>query len=153
MINIRTKGQEGEREIVRALDGIIQKVAKEHGYELNGSSVQRNQNQSAVGGCDLSNTFGLAIEVKRQEVLSINTWWDQTVAQAKRNGEVPVLLYRQNRKSWKCVINGEVPLAQLSAISQPSTVPARVEISWESFLTWFQIWVHQKMQYGEQART
>ncbi|MDD5385365.1 MAG: hypothetical protein PHG89_10860 [Gallionella sp.] len=147
MINIRTKGQEGEREIVRQLDYIIQKVAKEHGYELNGASVQRNQNQSAVGGCDLSNTFGLAIEVKRQEQLAINTWWDQTVAQAKRNNEVPVLLFRQNRKAWRCVVNGEIPLAH------ESTVPARVEISWESFLAWFQIWVHQKMKLGEQART
>jgi len=59
-INIRQKGQEGEREIQRALEPIIRKVMSEGGFPLPDKAiVQRNQNQSAVGGSDLSNTFGL----------------------------------------------------------------------------------------------
>ena len=74
-INIRQKGQEGEREIQRVLEPVVRKVLERNGIPLPDKAIiRRNQNQSAVGGSDLSNTFGLAIEVKRQEALSINTW-------------------------------------------------------------------------------
>jgi hypothetical protein len=52
--------------------------------------VQRNQNQSAVGGCDLTNTFGMAIEVKRQETLAIPEWWRQVTKAAEKNNELHV---------------------------------------------------------------
>ena len=97
-INVRQKGQEGEREVARALNVVICEVLKAHGIPPPPKDVvQRNQNQSAVGGSDLSNTFNLAIEVKRQEELSVNTWWKQCEKSAMENpGDVPVLVYRQN---------------------------------------------------------
>ena len=81
-MNIRTKGRAGEREVAKMLNDIVSDVNRElNNVVIKGSVAaqpfQRNQNQSAVGGHDLSNPFGLAIEVKRQETLSINTWWEQ----------------------------------------------------------------------------
>lgn len=152
MINIRQKGAEGEREVYKALNPIIQRVMLELGFpaaEVNAAAnaVQRNQNQSAVGGNDLTNTFGMSIEVKRQEALSINTWWKQCCEAAERNMEHPVLLYRQNGKKWRCVTTGyvELPLGKFSQ--------ARVEFGWETFLQWFEQWVRVKLQNGEVVRT
>ena len=44
-INIRQKGQEGEREIQRALEPIVRKVMEAGGYALPDKPIiQRNQN-------------------------------------------------------------------------------------------------------------
>lgn len=95
--------------------------------------VQRNQNQSAVGGKDLIGTFGLAIEVKRQEALSINTWWNQCVASAKALDEIPVLLFRQNKGKWRCILETQVKLAS------DTSVVLRSEISYDDFKSLFRI--------------
>lgn len=146
-INIRAKGQNGEREIVAALEPIVRNLMEKGGYPLPPKSiVQRNQNQSAVGGSDLSNTFGLAIEVKRQEQLAVNTWWKQCEKAAADNGEHPVLLYRQNGKKWKCIT---YLWAQLPSASQ---VRVRAEMDFDSFLHWFAEWVQQKLLAGELPR-
>lgn len=151
MINIRQKGAEGERQIYKALNPIIQKVMKEMNFpdeqvEAASRMVQRNQNQSAVGGNDLSNTFGMSIEVKRQEQLSINTWWKQTVDAADRNKEHPVLLYRQNNKPWKCVTMGYVQLPNQQFAN------LRVEFDWDAFLSWFEMWVRASLASGKDIR-
>ena len=147
MVNIRQKGQEGEREVQRALEPIVRKVMSEGGYPLPEKAiVQRNQNQSAVGGSDLSNTFGMCIEVKRQEQLSINTWWKQCTTAATENNEHPVLLYRQNGKKWKCVTRVWLQLpggAQLRV---------RAEMDWDSFLLWFEEWVRRALAQGRVPR-
>ena len=146
-INIRQKGQEGEREIQQALEPIIRKVMSEGGYPLPEKAiVQRNQNQSAVGGSDLSNTFGMCIEVKRQEQLSINTWWKQCTKAATENNEHPVLLYRQSGKRWRCVT---LVWLHLPCGAQQQ---ARAEMDWDSFLGWFEEWVQRKLVAGEVPR-
>lgn len=151
-INIREKGQEGEREIQRALEPIVRKVMEAGGYALPDKPIiQRNQNQSAVGGSDLSNTFGLCIEVKRQEQLSINTWWKQCTDAAKDNGETPVLLYRQNGKKWRCVVMVGLPLpARTTPLD--SLLMFRAELSWDDFLAWFEQWVQRQLVLGHVPR-
>lgn len=146
-INVRAKGQTGEREVVDLLNGIIYRVMKEMGYPeaecLKGaSSAQRNQNQSAVGGCDISNAFGLAIEVKRQETLSVPAWWRQTVKSAETNNEVPVLMYRQNRKPWHIRTRVWVPLPGNRQIQ----VEAEFDI--DAFRAWFAGWVRGQLEGG-----
>jgi hypothetical protein len=136
MINVRQKGASGEREIAVALEAIIRKVMVAGGVPTPLTPiVQRNQNQSAVGGSDLTNTFGLAIEVKRQENLSVNTWWKQCELSAQRNNELPVLVYRQSRKPWKVV--------QFVWLQLPNGQHQRHvgEVSWDAFLAWFELWV------------
>lgn len=135
-INVRAKGANGEREIADDLNWIVYSAMKDLGMEPTMQSIQRNQNQSAVGGADLTGTFNMAIEVKRQEALSINTWWAQCVASAARRNEVPVLLYRQNRGKWRCVTNMEVPLRDVSGNVYGAT-QVRAEMDYESFKAWF----------------
>jgi len=152
-INIRQKGAEAEREIARALNAIITSVLRERGLPIpNDPIAQRNQNQTAVGGNDLSNVFGLSIEVKRQEALSVNSWWQQCTVDAERNGEFPVLLYRQNRKGWKCVMLVSLMLPPLAGAGDAAQY-TRAELSWEDFQIWFREWVMRKVVYGEQVRT
>lgn len=152
MVNARQKGNRGEREICDFLNPIVQKVMRELGHkeEVIGNlanSIQRNQNQSAVGGSDLNHTFGLAIEIKRQELLNINTWWKQCIAAAKRNNEVPVLLYKQNHKPWRCVTYGALHLPAGAMLYQ-----VRMEFSLEDFLCWFENWVTHSLKNGEKVR-
>lgn len=148
MINVKQKGAGGEREIANALNPIVVSLLREGGYPVPSVDiVQRNQNQSAVGGSDLTGTFGIAIEVKRQEQLSINTWWKQCSEAAARNNEVPVLLFRQNGKKWRCIMHGELGLPGYSA-----QLHARVEVEYEDFLRWFRLWVERKLQAGEAVK-
>lgn len=152
-INIRTKGQTGEREVADRLNYIINDEMKKFGLPLPTKPiVQRNQNQSAVGGNDLTNVMGLSIEVKRQETLSVNSWWAQTVAAAKRNCEFPVLVYRQNRKAWHVVMLTWASLPGSNG-SSSAHIEVRSTIEWETFLSWFRQYVQRKLQNGEVPRS
>ncbi|HWV45510.1 MAG TPA: hypothetical protein VN039_05705 [Nitrospira sp.] len=151
-INIRQKGAEGEREVARSLNSIINAVLKARSIPVPEKDVvQRNQNQSAVGGGDLSNVFGLSVEVKRQEQLAVNTWWAQCEASANRNGEIPVLVYRVNRSKWRVVMYAELVL--FSATGTQRSMKVRCEVEWEPFLQWFYHWVDAKISAGETIRS
>lgn len=106
-INSRAKGQRAEREIANILNNIIaEQCALFNTTPPVMPYVQRNQNQSAVGGCDLINTFDFAIEIKNCQTLQIKKWWQQAVSQAEKIDKVPILLFRQNRKGWHFTQNG-----------------------------------------------
>ena len=151
MVNIRTKGASAERDICKALNSALQSMMTKLNYppeeiEKAANSIQRNQNQTAVGGNDLTNTFGLSIEVKRQEALSINTWWKQCEAAARRNNEIPVLLYKQSRKPWKCVM-------YLGMTNEHEVLHcARAEIDFADFLEYFENLVYFKLLNGYQVK-
>lgn len=147
-INIRTKGANGEREIADDLNFIIYSAMKEMGCDNpTMRSVQRNQNQSAVGGSDLTGTLGLAIEIKRQETLSVNTWWEQCVKAASQNGGIPVLLYRQNRGKWRCVTNAWMNLPEVPSTAS-AYVPVRAEVDYDTFKAYFKAHVRRYLQAG-----
>jgi hypothetical protein len=107
-INVREKGKQGERDVVKMLNEQIQSIAAEYGIDPDPYLFERNQNQSASGGQDLTVVFGLCIEVKRQETLNISSWWLQAKRSADRTKSVPILLYRQNNKPWSCMMQGFV---------------------------------------------
>lgn len=134
-INVRQKGQEGEREICKFLNAIYKEVYAELKKEFPEKDIaQRNQNQSAVGGADISNSCYYAIEVKRQEQLSINTWWAQCVKSAWEVGKYPCLIYRQNGKKWRVVMFMNPILFYAAEKNHyTSTNPPRVEISMDDF--------------------
>lgn len=151
MINVRNKGQTGEREVVRLLNGVIEKLLAQQCWTedvVNAATkcIQRNQQQSAVGGADLTGVFGLAIEIKRQENVQIDKWWAQCTEQAARNNEVPVLLYRQNHQPWRCVMLG------LAVLPGERSSSLRMEIEQGPFMTWFYQWVYYKMIAGDIPR-
>lgn len=137
MVDIRAKGQNGEREICDMLNGRLYLNLQKRKMPLPTVPVfQRNQNQSAVGGSDITNKLNLSIEVKRQEQLSVNTWWKQCVAAAERSEEIPVLIYRQNKQSWRVVTIVQIPLFNPQR-NQVGHTWARAEIDLDSFLHWF----------------
>lgn len=146
MINIRQKGANAEREIADELNYIVNSIYKDMGLDVPTKPVvQRNQNQSAVGGKDLTGTFGLAVEVKRQEQLSINTWWKQCAASALESAEKPVLLFRQNGKAntllgrWRCIMLVDLPLPTTNG-SVATFITVRAEIEYETFKSFFRTW-------------
>ena len=104
MIDSRAKGQRAEREICDMLNSVVIKVRDELGLpdlDKIDHPFQRNQNQSAVGGSDITNPFHFEIEVKSCVQLSVNTWWNQCVDSAFRTGGAPVLLYKIKHKGWR----------------------------------------------------
>ena len=154
-IDVRQKGAEGERQVIKMLTPIIIAVMQEMEFpqdkiDASMKMVQRNQNQSAVGGNDLSNTFGMSIEVKRQEQLAINTWWAQCEAAALRNNELPVLIFKQNNKPWRFITYGF--LHAPGDNGGWTSVRARVEFNEETFKTWFRAWVKGKLLNGYEAK-
>lgn len=157
-INIRQKGANGEREIATLLNTIVVEVMTAMAFPQEqiaaaSKTIQRNQNQSAVGGCDLSNVFGMSVEVKRQENLAIPAWWRQTVAAAERNNELPVLIYRQNRKAWHVRTYAwlALPGGEAGAWSRQQMIVAEFDI--DTFKQYFANWVRGKLEQGWEIKT
>lgn len=94
----RNKGQRGEREVVKLLQPIVDKVYGSLG--LTPPVLERNLMQSHKGGFDIAGLHWMALEVKYQETLNVGMWWNQTLAQANvdingnplRKGQPPVPL-------------------------------------------------------------
>ncbi len=144
-INIRNKGANGEREVATWMNEIIERVCREEGVPAPVKPIiQRNQNQSAVGGSDLTNPFGFAIEIKRQETLAVNTWWNQCVTAAREFGGTPVVIYRQNgKRKWNVVLYTFAPVW-----GSHSYVQTRSEISQEDFMKLFEMTVRHYILSG-----
>ena len=124
----RNKGKRGEREVVKLLQPIVDRVFEERGLEP--PVMFRNQNQSFQGGYDIDGIDWLALEVKRQEQLNINGWWKQTLSQANPE-QVPVLIYKQNHKPWKVIMFGYLDCGT-------KRVKARMEMNLDTFLLYFE---------------
>jgi len=139
-INARTKGQTGEREIATLLNNWFDEACIRKGYKIpavEDRPFQRNQNQSAVGGDDLTNPMRLSIEVKRQENLSVPSWWRQCEASARRQNNIPILLFRQNRKSWRCRMLCCLSLDTPTAGNPTMLHGVDAEIEFSMFKHWF----------------
>ena len=100
MINPNIKGKRGERDVKNRINLFL----KENGYE---AIIKRNFKQWAEGGCDLEGLDFLSIEVKRQERLNLKGWWSQTLRQTE-DGQIPVLVFKQNHKAWQVMLQAEV---------------------------------------------
>lgn len=94
----KNKGANAERDAADDIGRWLAEVYVHCGQEP--PKLKRNLEQVRIGGCDLIGIDWMAIEIKRHETLQVSTWWKQTVRQAMR-GQVPVLMYRQNRSPWR----------------------------------------------------
>ena len=139
-INSRTKGRAGEQEVCRWLNSIAAEAYRSKGLEPPETPLfQRNQNQTAVGGSDITNPYGLSIEVKRHEQLAVDTWWQQCYESAVTFGGIPVLLYRQNgKRKWRAVMMVHVPLPSKECYS---FMPVRAELRHEDFEKFLYTWI------------
>ena len=108
----RQKGQRGEREICKLLADKL------------GGEYKRNLMQTQDGGYDVLGLDGYAIEVKFQEKLQIEKWWEQTVGQASVE-RLPVLFFRRSREPWRVVVphdywytrkNSSIPMEKRSIL-------------------------------------
>jgi hypothetical protein len=129
-INVRTKGQTGEREVIKLLQPIIDRVyddARQYAPQL-----QRNTLQSDKGGFDIVGIETLAIEVKRCETLNLSDWWQQTLKQA--GNREPVLIYRQSRKPWRVRMAKDI-----------DNLTMLVDVSIDDFLRWFEVFLKNQV--------
>lgn len=144
-INIRQKGQNGEREVCELLNEIAKAALLDFGLQPPAKPIfQRNQNQSAVGGSDITNPVGFCIEVKRQEQLNLNAWWQQCSVAAYEFGGEPIVIFRQNgSRKWRVLIK-----AQLVYHCGQATSPVRAEITHEEFMNYAYNWMLRKLKDG-----
>lgn len=106
MVNVQDKGKRGEREIKDRFIAIMEAVERDCGKTGYSSEVKRaSYMASNAGGRDIVGIPCLAVEVKRAETLELNAWWNQCERQAREN-ELPVLLFRQSRRPWRCLTYG-----------------------------------------------
>ncbi len=92
------KGKRAEREIVKLLQPVLDKVTDE--LEMEEILIQRNTLQSHKGGYDLVGVDWMAPEVKMHENFNLKSWWRQTVEQCKA-GQEAILFYRKSRVKWR----------------------------------------------------
>ena len=116
------KGKGGEREACYWLSSIL-------GEEFD---IKRALGQARDSGADILSIPGLVIEVKRQETLNLNGWWWQVCRAADAKGDVPVLMYRQNKRKWRFCIPGYLLLVGM---------PGRIELEEAEFAYWLRHWV------------
>lgn len=129
MVHVVNKGKNGEREVVNLLQPYVSRVYEGLGMEA--PDLLRNQMQTAVGGYDIVGLPWLALEVKRQEQLSLNAWWAQ-VTKAAKPEQVPVVIFRQNRQKWQVLMP-----AWLHTGGQ-GHMQIRAQCTLEDFLGWFE---------------
>lgn len=136
----RNKGKRGEREVIDALQPVVNQVYAAHGYaEVDIPVLKRNTLQSDGGGFDIVGLHWFAPEVKYHETFHVEKWWAQCVAQAGR-GQVPVLLWRCNgMRTWNVRMLGYVGAPSLGL-----TVP--VQLSFEDFRKWFRIQLNKEIE-------
>lgn len=97
-LHSRNKGKKGEREVVGILQPTVDDVYRSCG--LLPPVLQRNQNQSHLGGCDIIGLDWLAVEVKLDKSLAVDTWWEQTLRQCGQQ-QSPVLFFRRDNVKWR----------------------------------------------------
>jgi len=140
-INARTKGKTAEREVInKIIQPIVNDVCKALSI-VDMPVIARNLQQSDSGGYDLIGLPWYAIEVKRCETLLLSKWWEQTTMQAAPD-QVPILIYRQNRKKWRVQLPCFVPTYHGSGLW------VKGDIDLNAFNDWFKTDLNERMQYG-----
>jgi hypothetical protein len=128
----RDKGGRGEREVIALMQPIVDRVCDANGHAR--FEIRRNYTQRfAAKEYDLIGVPWMALEVKRVEEQSgLEGWWRQVIA-ATRDGQVSVLLYRQNNRPWKARFR------TLLDTGGERHVRATVTVDIETFLVWFEV--------------
>ena len=136
----KNKGANGERELRDLLEAWAAPVCRHYGVD-NIELERTAAAQSRAGGYDLSGLDWLAIEVKRVEQLAVAAWWRQTLSQTKE-GQLPFLAWRQNRKPWHFRVL--VPWHGVQLVAQLDADNAK---------RWFQYELSARLQQPTQQRT
>lgn len=135
----RDKGKRGEREVINQLQEILDRVRTRRG--LPRMLLERNLLQAHLGGCDMFGLEWLALEVKRQEYISVEPWWRQTVEQAGPK-QTPVLVWRASHQPWRVRLRGVIQ------IFEAASMPVVMDVSWEWFLQYFEQRLEAELGHG-----
>lgn len=128
----QNKGKRGEREVIGLLQPVVTQVYAQFGYEGDDiPQLQRNTLQSDRGGCDVHGLDWMALEIKRDESMSLSAMWAQAVRQAGMKKH-PILFYRRNNMPWKVRTIGLLG-------TNSAGVTVAVDVSVEDFLKWFRV--------------
>ena len=133
----RNKGARGEREFIAILQEAVDEVMGEDAPELKRNLFQTREGGADVAGMPEALDF-MALEIKRQEALNIEAWWNQTLEQAAGTNRIPVLAYRQSRRKWRVIMTAVFTALDGDArVTYTLSSFARIEVSLEDFLNWF----------------
>ena len=91
----RNKGKAGEREFANIMKDWLGGL---------GRTIARRIEQTRDSGHDLDGLEPFAVEVKRQETLSVPAWWRQAKKSADVAGLRPALAYRRNGEAWRVMV-------------------------------------------------
>jgi hypothetical protein len=134
----KAKGTRGEREIVALIGVLVGRVFESYG-------MPRPVISRSKRGCDVDGLLDYAFEVKRDNKPRLEDdclAWAQVEAFAKAKGKIPVLFYRSNNSKWRVKIQ-TVLVVPLAITCGSMTI---VDISLESFCTWFEADLHARMR-------
>lgn len=142
-INSRSKGKRGEREAInKVMQPIVDKVYKRYGVPA--PTLSRNLQQWDAGGYDVVGLDWLATEIKFCETFQLKKWWEQTLRQTKR-GQVPLLLYKKNRKKFKAMTWGMMPSFTPTSRVEVLKLPVILELT--EFDYWFENEIDSRLRY------
>lgn len=96
MTNSKQKGKRGELEVVN--------IFKKHGFNARRSAQYCGNTGEAA---DITSDLPYHIEVKHQETLQIDKWWEQATHDAQESGRDPILVFRKNNQKWRVVMDLE----------------------------------------------
>lgn len=96
MVNSRQKGAAAERELAHKLNELFHVDAR-RGQQFSGAN----------GDADVVGIPGVHIEAKRVENLNLAKAFDQSERDAKKRGELPVVIHRKSRKPWMITLRLE----------------------------------------------
>lgn len=148
-INVRSKGQRAERQVIGVLQPVVNEVYMSLGCPIEQvPRLQRNTLQSDIGGFDIVGLDWIALEVKHQEKLECSKWWQQTVRQAK-NGQEPILMYKQNNVRFRVMLHGQIAIHRSHAeTGRRKKVRTVVDIPLDVFLLYFRERVYSELTNG-----
>lgn len=134
-INSRAKGANGELEVAKILQTVVNRVAIHCGFTA--PKIRRNVEQCQVGGEDLIGLPWYSIEIKRVERLDIDKWWEQTLTQARRKAPGATSWDALAKHGWKRIAaaaeaaaEAQASLGQVEAARSASDCVGAGEAAW-----------------------
>lgn len=91
-INSRDKGKRGELEIAHIMQG--------YGFD-----ARRGQQFSGLqGDADVVGVPYLHLEIKRVQALNLDKAMEQSIRDAKKGDDIPVVMHRKDRQDWRVTL-------------------------------------------------
>ena len=118
-INSKQKGSRNEREVAELI--------RKYGFEARRSAQYCGNTGDAA---DITSSLPYHIEVKHQERLEIDKWWEQAVHDSK--GKEPILVFRKNRQRWRVCMDFEHFLSLMKNVLATADDNGKIDLTEDS---------------------